>query len=224
MYQRTTTFRQFLLRVVGVVGGVWVCAGWAFKIGGKAIEVAAGLKKDEGLLTEANSTSRKSRWTGGSLTMRKVTNEKTWEENMSPGWMPAPTTPFAPYSQPVSSPSTGNVRPPSPFVAASNGSLEDQSANGATPKFVPSPFPGSTASLGVPSSSLPPAPSPFSPSHHRSASTSSIIYQPGRVSPSPAHPSFRTHSRMSSLNPNRVSFHGPVTSDPPPLPVDGNEP
>ena len=218
VYQRTTTFRQFLLRVVGVVGGVWVCASWAFKIGGKAIEVAVGSKRDEDLLTEANSTSRASRWTGGSLGKRKVPNEKTWEESMSPGWTLAPTTPFGPYSQPVSGQTT-NIRPASPYVTPANGGSGSQLVNGAAPTFPPSPLLGPAILPDSRSSSLPStARSPYTPSH-QIIDAPSIAYHPGRVSPSPNHPSLQTYPAISSLTPNRVSSSRSVS---PSLPADGN--
>src|SRR5258706_15629486 len=33
--QRTTSFIQFIIRVIGVVGGVWVCFGWGLKVASK---------------------------------------------------------------------------------------------------------------------------------------------------------------------------------------------
>ncbi|KAL5485876.1 hypothetical protein ACEPAI_6919 [Sanghuangporus weigelae] len=69
VHQRTTTFIQFLIRVVGVVGGVWCCAGWAFRISSKAIDVVSGADRAPGIVAAAEAsgaqTRRSSRWGAG---------------------------------------------------------------------------------------------------------------------------------------------------------------
>ncbi|KAF8339786.1 endoplasmic reticulum vesicle transporter-domain-containing protein [Cantharellus anzutake] len=216
VYQRTTTFIQFLLRVVGVVGGVWVCASWAFKIGNKAVEVAIGSKNDEDLLADAHSTSRKSRWTGGTLSRRMLGNGNAWEDATSPGWTATPITSFSTYSHPPSSASTSNASATGPYSTTPNVGARGPWANGETSIFPPS-LPGSAAASHFPFSPLPPAaPSPYSSSFRRSLSGGSAPpsgYHPGRVSPNPSNPLLTTNStppRASSRSPNRVTLDVPA--------------
>ena len=71
IHQRTTTFVQFLIRVVGVVGGVWCCAGWAFRISAKAIDVVSGADKQAGIVAaEASGAQTRRKWGGGDLRSR----------------------------------------------------------------------------------------------------------------------------------------------------------
>ncbi|KAL5504002.1 hypothetical protein ACEPAH_8075 [Sanghuangporus vaninii] len=66
VHQRTTTFVQFLIRVVGVVGGVWCCAGWAFRISSKAIDVVSGADRAPGIVAaEASGAQTRRKWGGG---------------------------------------------------------------------------------------------------------------------------------------------------------------
>lgn len=52
-----------LIRIVGVVGGVWCCAGWAFRISSKAIDVVSGADKAPVIVAEASGI-QKQRWGG----------------------------------------------------------------------------------------------------------------------------------------------------------------
>lgn len=47
VWQRTTSLPEFLLRLCGVIGGVWVCTGWAVKIGARAASVAGVAGEDD---------------------------------------------------------------------------------------------------------------------------------------------------------------------------------
>ncbi|KAF8514551.1 endoplasmic reticulum-derived transport vesicle ERV46, partial [Hysterangium stoloniferum] len=69
IHQRTTTFIQLLIRIVGVVGGVWVCTGWSIKVGNKVVEVVAGPDKTAGIVA-AEATGVKRRWTGNDIRAR----------------------------------------------------------------------------------------------------------------------------------------------------------
>jgi len=76
IWQRTTTLPQFLLRLCGVIGGVWVCAGWAVKIGAKAATAVGVVGEDEdgAIVNEMeNAALRKKasqRWGAGDLRAR----------------------------------------------------------------------------------------------------------------------------------------------------------
>lgn len=216
VHQRTTYFHDFFIRVVGVIGGVWVCARWAFKIGGKAAEVVTGSRGDDDQVLVAESTSRKSRWSGGSLNKRS-SRMGGWDSDAgsisavsSPGlvtpgsgWGGAPIS-AGPYSPALnSSTGAGGFPPTSPYPYPRTPS------GGAGWTVQP---PSATSPHFPPTSPLPPTPSVYSPNSF-SASQSSIPTQAppspgGPYSPGPRPQSF--HARTSSgLNPNRVSLTSP---------------
>jgi len=93
IWQRTTSFTQFLLRLCGVVGGVWVCTGWAVKVGAKAATVVVG-KDDDGQIVSESELKKKisKRWAGGELRARTA----------SAGWTIDGASPysatFSPYA------------------------------------------------------------------------------------------------------------------------------
>ncbi|KAG8701113.1 hypothetical protein FRC09_005551 [Ceratobasidium sp. 395] len=143
--QKTTSFREFLVRVIGVVGGVWVCAGWAVKVGGKAATVVTG-EEDEGI-AEVQKSSRKSRWAGGDI--RRV-NTTIHEPPSTPSY------PGTPMFGPGSVPGTPGIRPP-PSRAGSSFNIPPppSSASSSMHRFPSSPLPGQ-APTGFPRSPAPP--------------------------------------------------------------------
>lgn len=238
IHQRTTLFHDFFIRVVGVIGGVWVCARWAFKIGGKAVEVVSGKKDDDHdlLVEESRSSARKSRWVGGSLNKRPSMARMGWDSDNttvthghspSPSWSatgvpvgstPSTPVPYSPFMSNNGAPSPAAVPiPPSPYTP----SLSQHSH---------SPWGPSTPGSGsFPTSPLPPMPQsagPYTPSFNRSisgaSSSSSSLpippspggtspYTPGASSIRPGVSPYAARS-SSSLNPNRsVSGLSPVS-------------
>ncbi|KAG8695471.1 hypothetical protein FRC08_007817 [Ceratobasidium sp. 394] len=141
--QKTTTFREFLVRIIGVVGGVWVCAGWAVKVGGKAATVVTG-EEDEGI-AEVQKSSRKSRWAGGDI--RRVNTSGRSE----PGTPIYPGTPMFPGSVP----GTPGMRPPPSRAGSSFNIPPPPSASASMHRFPSSPLPGQ-APAGFPRSPAPP--------------------------------------------------------------------
>ena len=169
IWQRTTSFVDFIIRCVGVIGGVFVCMGYAVRLGEKAkVAVVGRDESDDAIAAEASgvrsSRGLRAKWSGNSLQSRRTSNGKVvrqgngWvvEGSGSPyGGTPmsgsfvgstTPTsgymaTPRSPYLPYVASPSLGP--PPSPYP---NGS-------GSAP---PSPAPG-TLGLGFPSPAFGPA-------------------------------------------------------------------
>lgn len=229
VHQRTTTLIQFLLRVVGVIGGVWTCASWGFKVGERAVRVVTGSPDDGTITAEATVSGRKSRWTGGSLNKRK--GGGSWSDQSQiggwnspgpnsaygtpvPGSAFGPGTPASPFPQ--GGPFLGQVGvPPSPRPTSMRNGSGSSQLNGVTPytpNFPSSPGPG-TPAFSVNGAS--PAPSPYSPSFPRSISggspasaglsvpTNGIHIPPTPHSPVPASP-----RPPSGLNPNRVSIGG----------------
>ncbi|KZV91247.1 DUF1692-domain-containing protein [Exidia glandulosa HHB12029] len=165
--QRTTTFTQLLIRIIGVVGGVWVCMGWAVKIGYRAAEAVIG-PSDDGYVVAESSAVQKKRWVGGELRARP--NARVGGANGSPyssyqgtptSAAFAPTTPgTAQYARVPLPPSAGYASPGFPQSAgyASPGFPRSNAS-----VFPPSPLPGAS---GFPTSPLPgsagfpPSPSP----------------------------------------------------------------
>ncbi|KAG8929880.1 hypothetical protein FRC01_003659 [Tulasnella sp. 417] len=188
VYQRTHSLPQFLLRLCGVVGGVWVCAQWALKITAKAATVVVGKDNDDQLVVD-DSRMRKSsiskRWAGGELRAR-ATGPSGWTiDGASPysasfgSYSSTPTMAVNGY------PMSPNGYPPTPM----NGGYPRTpiNANGLAPAQVPlpsTPLPPSTPgphgsmmrpqlSLGQTGQSLSPSPSsPLSPYVHVNGSGS----------------------------------------------------
>ncbi|KAF9509814.1 hypothetical protein BS47DRAFT_1396547 [Hydnum rufescens UP504] len=220
VHQRTTTFIQFLVRVVGVIGGVWVCAGWAFKIGGKAAEVVVG-SSDEDTLAEATSSSRKSRWAGGVLINERLLLDGT--RVVPPGGVGQPprTTHMArlppapclvrrsartPPLHSLAHPFSGGI-PASPYPAHGPTPSGQWPASLQAPPSLPHTPPMGS---GFPSSPLPPppsAPSPYlTPGFQRSVSGGAAV-------PSSPYSGIPTRP-PSSLGPNtnRASSYGSPTT------------
>ncbi|EJD06811.1 DUF1692-domain-containing protein [Fomitiporia mediterranea MF3/22] len=112
IHQKTTTLVQFLIRVVGVVGGVWCCAGWAFRISSKAIDVVSGADRAPGIVAaEATGASTKRKWGGGELRARVA--------RQGNGWVVDGGSPYGSYaSTPVGSAFSPN---PAPFSSGGGG-------------------------------------------------------------------------------------------------------
>ncbi|KAK0494107.1 endoplasmic reticulum vesicle transporter-domain-containing protein [Armillaria luteobubalina] len=91
IHQRTTTFAQLLIRCVGVVGGVFVCMGYAIRVTTKAVEVVAGVD-DPGLVAAEASGAKigkglRAKWGGGEIRSRSkiVRQGSGWTMEGSPG-------------------------------------------------------------------------------------------------------------------------------------------
>lgn len=74
MKQRTATLTGFLIRLAGIVGGVWVCAGYTLRVGDKAaktaLKVYRGGEDDEypeEFTSAYSSTRSRGRATAGSF-------------------------------------------------------------------------------------------------------------------------------------------------------------
>ena len=207
IHQRTTTLTQFLVRIVGVIGGVWVCFGWGIKIATK-VSQKAGLTgdDDEPITAEVTGMSAKKRWRGSNLGLRRR-NEDTgsnWSTPMgTPAYgsfssQPPPASPYAsfsnqgsaygvppsPYYAPPSRSSSTGPYPPSP----SSGQQLLAPASPYTPSNFPaSPLPGQG---GFPSGGLaPPSPRPgsaslYPPSSPMSGGAGNFATQQGNSRPS----------------------------------------
>ncbi|KAH8094490.1 DUF1692-domain-containing protein [Cristinia sonorae] len=150
IHQRTTSLLQFLIRCVGVVGGVFVCMGYAVKITSRAVDVVSGADKQQGIVAAESSgvgASLRKKWGGGELRSRVV--------RQGSGWVVEGGSPYSSYANtPVSGTFTNpsSPVPPSPF-------LTGHSHGSHTPTLSPNPtyagLTSSTPSPRLPSSGLP---------------------------------------------------------------------
>ncbi|TFK93799.1 DUF1692-domain-containing protein [Polyporus arcularius HHB13444] len=139
VHQRTTSFTQFLIRCVGVIGGVFVCMGYAVKIGSHAVEAVTGADKTNGIVA-AESTSisanLRSRFGSGDLRLRPggkqdrvVRQGNSWVvEGGSPYGSYAGTPVSGTFGSPL--PSASPYTPSFPFP----GSPNPATADGGTPR------------------------------------------------------------------------------------------
>lgn len=71
LVQRTSSIAGFLVRALGVTGGVFVCASWALRISSKALAVAGIMpdEKDELAPTppQARASGLRTKWGGESI-------------------------------------------------------------------------------------------------------------------------------------------------------------
>ncbi|KAF9261353.1 DUF1692-domain-containing protein [Marasmius fiardii PR-910] len=125
IHQRTTTFLQLIIRCIGVIGGVFVCMGYAIRITTRAVEVVTGPDDSDTIAVTASGASTKpglrSKWGGGHLRSRSkiIRQGSGWTVDTSPG-SPAMST-YSGYSSYAGSPmpnQTGFVGTPYPSQTA----------------------------------------------------------------------------------------------------------
>ncbi|CAL1715892.1 unnamed protein product [Somion occarium] len=148
IHQRTTSFIQLFIRCVGVIGGVFVCMGYAVRVGTRAVDVVTGADKTPGIVAaEASGVGGlRKKWGGGELRSRVVRQGSGWAVEGG----------GSAYSSYANTPVTGNFsHPPSPYISS------PFSANGAhSPSTVVglSPNPATGYGLGLNSPSFGPSP------------------------------------------------------------------
>ncbi|KAJ7221822.1 endoplasmic reticulum vesicle transporter-domain-containing protein [Mycena haematopus] len=127
IHQRTTTFLQLIIRCVGVIGGVFVCMGYALKVTTAAVSALVDNSDEEIPPAVASASALRTKFSGASLTKRtRPTSGRLVPQGN--GWVmeSAPGSPAAygggtgsPYS---GTPVSGTFPPPSPFSPAYPGS------------------------------------------------------------------------------------------------------
>ncbi|KAI0090214.1 DUF1692-domain-containing protein [Irpex rosettiformis] len=148
IHQRTTSLLQLFIRCVGVVGGVFVCMGYAVRIGSHAMDVVTGADKTPGIVAAEASGVGRRKWQGGELRPRVV--------RQGNGWTVEGGSPYGSYAgTPVSG---GFSSPSSPYLGAGNGSSTPAGLGLYSPSFGPPP-----ASPRTPASNLPTAATVGSP-------------------------------------------------------------
>ncbi|KAJ7584131.1 endoplasmic reticulum-golgi intermediate compartment protein 2 [Mycena floridula] len=205
--QRTTPFTTFVLRVLSIIGGVFVCASWGLRVSSKVVEIATG-QNEEVLVKEASGVKRK--WGGGSLRAR------TGVKRQGSGWVVESSDGVAWGSNP-GSPYAGST-PSSPFVTAGAqspyiGTPNSPYAGVGAPGYLGSPYVTNSAVFGPPSAPgtpvpgsgfqtatsaglTPGTPSGFAPPPPRTPRSSNSSFAPS----TPGTPSSLGHSKRVSMS------------------------
>ncbi|KAN0113791.1 Endoplasmic reticulum vesicle transporter domain containing protein [Russula decolorans] len=178
--QRTTTFGQFFIRWVGVVGGVFVCASWAVRATNRVITVVAGPDDADNIAPMSDSArggGLRSKWTGTALRARSsnaMLQPTTWADSGvgspygstysgssyagSPVGSPMPYSPYSPVVPPPRLPG----RTPSPSGFAVPG---PSSGLGLSPNLFSLGLPGSGRTPTAAATLNSPAPGHGTPSY-----------------------------------------------------------
>jgi len=240
IHQRTTTFRQFITRVIGVIGGVFICMGYAIRVTTKAVEVVVGSDNSSDLAAAESSsvkTGLRAKWAGGELRSRKGPSNGGWvvENNQAyAGYGGTPTSAtFSPMSGAAGSPYlhspavlTGSG-PGSPAIPSYAPPLSSRTASGGFPASQLAP----PRTPGYPSSPLPypPSPSPYSP--HPSAGFGADVHGSAPGTPASAYGTYSNgYTNGHTTNGNgyqprspALSSHGLAHGSTPPLPPPGKK-
>ncbi|KAF8177095.1 endoplasmic reticulum vesicle transporter-domain-containing protein [Mycena galopus ATCC 62051] len=123
IHQRTSTFLQLVIRCVGVIGGVFVCMGYALKVTTAAVSALVDNSADEIPPAVASASALRTKFSGASLTKRArpssgrlVPQGNGWVMESAPG----SPVPYGGASSPYSgTPVSSTFPPPSPFSPAS---------------------------------------------------------------------------------------------------------
>ncbi|KAF8260059.1 endoplasmic reticulum vesicle transporter-domain-containing protein [Lactarius quietus] len=143
LIQRTTTFAQFFIRCVGVIGGIFVCASWGLRATDRMISVVAG-PDDTGSIAPPDSarSGLRSKWTGSALRARPSVSPRpgVWAEGGSPY-----SSTYSGVSSYASSPAGSPMLPYSPYSPAT----VPPPLSGRTPSGGAGSFPGTPSGLGL---------------------------------------------------------------------------
>ncbi|KAI0636321.1 DUF1692-domain-containing protein [Trametes polyzona] len=124
IHQRTTTLVQLFIRTVGVIGGVFVCMGYAVKITGHAVDAVTGADKTNGIVAaESSSISKNFRQRFGSGDLRLRPANRVVRQGNS--WVVDGGSPYGSYAGTPVSAGFGSPLPsahPSPYAPSFPGS------------------------------------------------------------------------------------------------------
>jgi len=149
LHQRTTSFLQLLIRVVGVLGGVFVCMGYAIRITTRAVEVVSGADQTPGLVAAESSSVKvglRAKWGGSELRARPSSKLVP----QGGGWVMegGSSSPYSSYNTtPLLSGFPSSSGLPSPYINSGNSAPS-------------TPQPGTPGSIGLGYPSSPFVPSP----------------------------------------------------------------
>jgi len=208
--QRTTSFIQCFIRVIGVVGGVWVCFGWGLKIAGKVTD-KVGLTNMDSVSGEeilsADVSGRKKSWRGADLRSRRPGTEPAWVAEGGSVYSGTPMS--ATFSHPGGPGSQYGGTPASPYFPGSPSLYPragpPPSAGHHTSHIPLSPLPGQSAFPPSPlpgQSAFPPSPRPSQSAFPPSPVPGQSTFLP------PGTPGSAASHFPSSPAPGRQTFGG----------------
>ncbi|KAF9525798.1 DUF1692-domain-containing protein [Crepidotus variabilis] len=189
LHQRTTSFLQLLIRCVGVLGGVFVCMGYAIKVTTRAVEVVSGSDTTPGIVAAESSGVKiglRAKWGGTELRSR---SSKLVPQGH--GWTVDGGSPYSSYAgTPVLGAFSPGV-PVSPYLNPMPG----------TPQSVP----GTPGGIRSASGGLYPGPPPRSPASFGPRSASGGSNYPS--SPLPTAATFGSNAPPGSAPINGSQEH-----------------
>ncbi|KAI0656412.1 DUF1692-domain-containing protein [Cubamyces menziesii] len=202
IHQRTTTLVQLLIRCVGVIGGVFVCMGYAVKITGHAVDAVTGADKTNGIVAaETSSISTNLRKRFGSADLRLRPSNRVVRQGS--GWVVEGGSPYGSYAgTPVSAGFASPGPQQSPYAPSYPGSPNPAPTTpgsatyglgiGASPLMGSRPPPSSSSRpssfVGTPGSPFPTAATAGSPYTPNGAGLTSGPTTPGLYAHFPPTP------------------------------------
>ncbi|KAG6876527.1 hypothetical protein C0993_002430 [Termitomyces sp. T159_Od127] len=218
IHQRTPSFIQLVIRCVGVIGGIFVCMGYAIRITTRAVEVVSGADATPGIVAAEASGVKvglRAKWTGSELRSRgkMVRQGLGWVmegggDTFSPSYastsyvgtpasngFPTPISASASASgPPFSATSSPGVNvPPTPSSVPIPPTVQSGGLHSA-PVFGPPP--AANAHAMRPGATWTPAPGPRTHTHTRTPSLAVSLSAPSAPS-TPGYPTFPPTSGSS---------------------------
>ncbi|KZT65910.1 DUF1692-domain-containing protein [Daedalea quercina L-15889] len=224
IHQRTTTLIQLIIRCVGVIGGIFVCMGYAVRITDRAVEAVSGVDKSQGIVAaEASGVGVGIRKRLGSTDLRLRGNRQSWADGGSAYSSYAGTPVSGAFPSPQlagypSSPYAGGIASPLPTAPP----IDRRSSSGLgfglkSPSFGPPPSTAPIQGRRSPNPSFPTAATAGSPySGQISVPPTPGTAQSGFYSHFPPTPNAASATFPRSPLPAASTFATQQTLSPPP--------
>ncbi|KAG2032149.1 endoplasmic reticulum vesicle transporter-domain-containing protein [Suillus americanus] len=151
IHQRTTSLVQFIIRCVGVIGGVFTCAQYFVRVAIRAADAVSGADATPGLVA-AEATGVKRKWAGGQLRVRSTAQNSTNVARQGPGWVVEGSS--SPYASYANTPASGGFTGQSPYPYSPYLSPPTLTSSTSVP-----PTPGTGVGLGFGGAAFGPPPS-----------------------------------------------------------------
>ncbi|KAG2147713.1 endoplasmic reticulum vesicle transporter-domain-containing protein [Suillus bovinus] len=151
IHQRTTSLVQFIIRCVGVIGGVFTCAQYFVRVAIRAADAVSGADTTPGIVA-AEATGVKRKWAGGQLRVRSTAQNSTNVVRQGPGWVVEGSS--SPYASYANTPASGGFTGQSPYPYSPYLSPPTLTSSTSVP-----PTPGTGVGLGFGAAAFGPPPS-----------------------------------------------------------------
>ncbi|KAG1735355.1 endoplasmic reticulum vesicle transporter-domain-containing protein [Suillus paluster] len=151
IHQRTTTLVQFIIRCVGVIGGVFTCATYFVRVAIRAADAVSGADTTPGIVA-AEATGVKRKWAGGQLRVRSAAQNSGNVVRQGAGWVVEGSS--SPYASYANTPASAGFATQSPYPYSPYLSPPTLSGSASVP-----PTPGTGVGLGFAGSAFGPPPS-----------------------------------------------------------------